>query len=195
MFSLMRSGSRITSYPKTLAFPEVGIKMAQSIRMVVDFPDPLGPRKPEDLTRFDLKGDMVHRHKTTKSFFKGFHFDHVIVHSSSSRFHVSGFKFQIPNTGFRVKPGMTIKGRLAAEGWSGVGIWLVTFHLTLVTPLSLGHGDEDVFEGWGDLLHFDPCNSGLPELLEDFVHLPFRLKPEVNAVAEEACTLYTGQTF
>src|SRR5579871_353426 len=37
----------MTSRPPTVAEPEVGRSNPQSMRMVVDFPAPLGPRKPK----------------------------------------------------------------------------------------------------------------------------------------------------
>src|SRR2546425_7530197 len=41
------SGSFTTSTPATRADPEVGSKSPQRIRMVVVFPEPLGPRMPK----------------------------------------------------------------------------------------------------------------------------------------------------
>ena len=41
------SGSRVTSAPPTTAVPEVGFRRPQSMRMVVDLPAPLLPRKPK----------------------------------------------------------------------------------------------------------------------------------------------------
>src|SRR5580693_2896831 len=41
------SRSRTTSYPATLAVPEVGSARVHRILMVVDFPAPFGPRKPK----------------------------------------------------------------------------------------------------------------------------------------------------
>src|SRR5713226_5809729 len=41
-----RAGSRTTSMPATRAVPAVGVSSVQRIEMVVDFPAPLGPRKP-----------------------------------------------------------------------------------------------------------------------------------------------------
>src|ERR1700683_4038458 len=41
------SGCVATSNPLTLALPEVGVSNPQSTRIVVDFPAPLGPRKPK----------------------------------------------------------------------------------------------------------------------------------------------------
>jgi len=46
MFSRTRSGLRATSMPATSARPAVGRKSPQSIRINVDLPAPLGPRKP-----------------------------------------------------------------------------------------------------------------------------------------------------
>src|SRR6056297_1697552 len=40
------------SAPRTLAVPEVGCNIPNSIRMVVDFPAPLGPRKPNTSPSF-----------------------------------------------------------------------------------------------------------------------------------------------
>src|SRR5512140_2680956 len=47
MFFFTDSGSRATSKPLTVARPSVGASSPQRIRMVVDFPAPLGPRKPK----------------------------------------------------------------------------------------------------------------------------------------------------
>ncbi len=41
-----RSASRGISSPSTVAVPEVGRNRPQSMRMVVDLPEPLGPRNP-----------------------------------------------------------------------------------------------------------------------------------------------------
>ena len=41
------SGSCATSKPATRPRPEVGVSSPHSIRMVVDFPAPFGPRKPK----------------------------------------------------------------------------------------------------------------------------------------------------
>src|SRR5664279_3757155 len=46
MFWRTASGFRLTSYPATIARPEVGLSSPHNIRMVVDLPAPLGPRKP-----------------------------------------------------------------------------------------------------------------------------------------------------
>src|SRR5512143_1731578 len=47
MFSLIRSCSAMMSNPATVPLPPEGARMPQSMRMVVDFPAPLGPRKPK----------------------------------------------------------------------------------------------------------------------------------------------------
>src|SRR5438094_4706116 len=47
MRRLTPSGSRVTSTPPTVAWPDVGARRPQSIRIVVDFPAPLLPRKPK----------------------------------------------------------------------------------------------------------------------------------------------------
>src|SRR5579862_4976206 len=47
MFCLMASDCVAMSRPPTVALPEVGFSRPQSIRIVVDFPAPLGPRKPK----------------------------------------------------------------------------------------------------------------------------------------------------
>src|SRR5574338_1645002 len=47
MWALMRSCSVRMSNPPTCPDPEVGSRIPQSIRIVVDFPEPLGPRKPK----------------------------------------------------------------------------------------------------------------------------------------------------
>src|ERR1039457_546883 len=47
MLRLTCSGSVDTSKPATEARPEVGVSNPHSMRMVVDFPAPLGPRKPK----------------------------------------------------------------------------------------------------------------------------------------------------
>src|SRR6185436_6478436 len=44
---LTPSGSRPTSMPPTIAVPDVGFSRPHSIRIVVDFPAPLLPRKPK----------------------------------------------------------------------------------------------------------------------------------------------------
>src|SRR4030042_1468660 len=46
MECLISSGSVTISCPATEPVPEVGGIMPQSMRMVVDFPDPLAPRNP-----------------------------------------------------------------------------------------------------------------------------------------------------
>ncbi len=46
MRRLTSTGWRVTSKPQTSAVPDVGSMNPASIRMVVDFPAPLGPRKP-----------------------------------------------------------------------------------------------------------------------------------------------------
>src|SRR6266498_1649860 len=43
---LMRSGSRVRSMSSTVPVPSVGARSPQSMRSVVVFPEPLGPRKP-----------------------------------------------------------------------------------------------------------------------------------------------------
>jgi len=47
MARLTPSGCRWISKPPTLAVPDVGSRRPQSIRMVVDFPAPLAPKKPK----------------------------------------------------------------------------------------------------------------------------------------------------
>src|SRR5512138_2300905 len=47
MFFLISSASRLRSNPATVPLPPLGGRMPQSIRMVVDFPAPFGPRKPK----------------------------------------------------------------------------------------------------------------------------------------------------
>src|SRR5258707_1279156 len=47
MLRLTSSGSVPTSKPPTTARPEVGGSSPQRMRMVVDLPAPLGPRKPK----------------------------------------------------------------------------------------------------------------------------------------------------
>src|SRR5450759_2025738 len=46
MECLISSGSVTMSCPATEPVPEVGVIMPQSMRMVVDFPEPLAPRNP-----------------------------------------------------------------------------------------------------------------------------------------------------
>src|SRR5512138_976865 len=46
MLALISSGWLAMSKPATVPLPAVGWRMPQSIRIVVDFPAPLGPRKP-----------------------------------------------------------------------------------------------------------------------------------------------------
>src|SRR5579883_975584 len=45
--SLTRSGERATSNPRTSAVPSEGARIPHNMRMVVDFPAPLGPRNPQ----------------------------------------------------------------------------------------------------------------------------------------------------
>src|SRR5512136_602011 len=52
---LISSGSLKMSCPATCPLPEVGVSMPQSIRIVVDFPEPLGPRNPKISPRFTEK--------------------------------------------------------------------------------------------------------------------------------------------
>src|SRR5579872_2998830 len=47
MRRLTPSGSRVTSMPPTVAVPELGASSPQSMRIVVDLPAPLLPRKPK----------------------------------------------------------------------------------------------------------------------------------------------------
>ena len=47
MLALICSGWVRMSKPATLPRPAVGVRMPQSIRMVVDLPAPFGPRKPK----------------------------------------------------------------------------------------------------------------------------------------------------
>src|SRR4051812_9279651 len=47
MRRLTASGSRVTSTPPTIALPDVGSSKPHNIRMVVDLPAPLLPRKPK----------------------------------------------------------------------------------------------------------------------------------------------------
>ena len=47
MIFLMSSDWVAMLKPPTMPSPEVGRRMPQSIRMVVDFPAPFGPRKPK----------------------------------------------------------------------------------------------------------------------------------------------------
>src|SRR5580704_13173703 len=47
MVRRISSGCVATSKPLTLALPDVGVSNPQSTRIVVDFPAPLGPRKPK----------------------------------------------------------------------------------------------------------------------------------------------------
>src|SRR4030066_625386 len=46
MECLISSDSLIMSCPATEPLPEVGVMMPHSMRIVVDFPDPLAPKKP-----------------------------------------------------------------------------------------------------------------------------------------------------
>src|SRR5580700_8786342 len=52
MLRLISSGCVATSKPATHAFPAVGASKPHRIRIVVDFPAPLGPRKPKISPRF-----------------------------------------------------------------------------------------------------------------------------------------------
>src|SRR5258708_40261390 len=47
MLRLMSSDCVATSNPPTVALPEVGASNPHKMRMVVDFPAPLGPRNPK----------------------------------------------------------------------------------------------------------------------------------------------------
>src|SRR5947207_5710746 len=47
MRRLTPSGSRVTSIPPTIADPDVGFNSPHNIRIVVDLPAPLLPRKPK----------------------------------------------------------------------------------------------------------------------------------------------------
>jgi hypothetical protein len=51
MFSFTASGLSVISYPATVALPDVGESSPHSIRMVVDFPAPLGPKNPNTSPR------------------------------------------------------------------------------------------------------------------------------------------------
>src|SRR5580658_2832791 len=51
MFWRTASGSRATSKPATVARPAEGLSRPHSIRMVVDFPAPFGPRNPKTSPR------------------------------------------------------------------------------------------------------------------------------------------------
>src|SRR5215469_11509872 len=46
MFRRTASVSFVTSYPATVALPEVGVARVHKILIVVDLPAPFGPRKP-----------------------------------------------------------------------------------------------------------------------------------------------------
>ncbi len=59
MTRLTFSGSRPTSKPPTVAVPEVGSSRPQSMRMVVDLPAPLAPRKPKIAPAADVEADGV----------------------------------------------------------------------------------------------------------------------------------------
>jgi hypothetical protein len=48
------------------------------MRMVVDLPEPLGPKKPGNLSRADLEGEVVHRCLFSVSFGETTGFDHRI---------------------------------------------------------------------------------------------------------------------
>ncbi len=61
MFCLISSDCvRDVQAAHRVALPEVGCSRPHSMRMVVDLPAPLGPRKSEDLAAFDVQVDVVH---------------------------------------------------------------------------------------------------------------------------------------
>ena len=63
------------SCPATVARPSVGLMMPHSIRMVVDLPEPLGPRKPKispGATENETRSTAV---KSPKRLVRLFHFD------------------------------------------------------------------------------------------------------------------------
>jgi hypothetical protein len=59
MLRLTRSRSRTTSNPATRAEPPVGRASVQSMEIVVDFPAPLGPRKP-NVSPLDTSKSIPH---------------------------------------------------------------------------------------------------------------------------------------
>jgi hypothetical protein len=64
---LIFSVSRTMSKPATRPEPDVGASRPQSMRIVVDLPAPLGPRKPKDLAAAHGErnaGDGLERAKT-----------------------------------------------------------------------------------------------------------------------------------
>ena len=67
---LISSGSVKMSCPATCPLPEVGVMMPQSMRMVVDFPAPFGPRKPKISPLPDRKGNLVDGDKAAEALFQ-----------------------------------------------------------------------------------------------------------------------------
>ncbi len=68
MFCLTASDCVAMSRPPTVALPEVGFSRPQSMRMVVDLPAPLGPRKPKISPRPDLEVDVIDSDEIAEAF-------------------------------------------------------------------------------------------------------------------------------
>src|SRR5512136_1531179 len=69
---LIASGSLAISCPATWPLPDVGVKMPQSIRMVVDFPEPFGPKKPKISPRLTEKVILSTATKAPNRFSRAF---------------------------------------------------------------------------------------------------------------------------
>ena len=63
------------SKPATWPEPADGVMMPQSIRMVVDFPAPLGPRNPKISPRPNGEADAIDGHKIAEPFLQVLHRD------------------------------------------------------------------------------------------------------------------------
>ena len=91
MFCFISSCWLIMSKPPTVPAPEVGDNIPHSIRIVVDFPAPLGPRKPKISPRFTSKLILFTAVKAPNFFSRfetltaisgfGFMFGLIIIHN------------------------------------------------------------------------------------------------------------------
>ena len=79
MRRLTASGSAPTSMPPTSAVPDVGLNSPQSMRMVVDLPAPLLPRKPKISPRADVERDVVDGDEIAEAPGQVFDFDGVRI--------------------------------------------------------------------------------------------------------------------
>ena len=76
MFFLTSSDCSMTSKPATLALPAVGGRKQVRTRMVVVFPAPFLPRKPDDFALAYFEGNIFDRDITRVSLGQTFDFDH-----------------------------------------------------------------------------------------------------------------------